>query len=293
MFDPSTFGQMVIGGLSRAMLYFMIASGFSLIFGLEEIVNFAHGSLFMVGAFLGYEILIHLGMDMVAFPLGLIIGALVAAVIGTFMEVGLLRKKFGEELNIILITIGVMYIIHYTAQAYYGTADMQMVRPSFLEGPLYIGSVLLAYKYKFFIIGLGLSVAGALKYLLDNTNLGLIIRAGIEDAAMTSALGADTKRTFTIVFAIGCALAGLAGASVVGLTAVNINIGLNYLFFAFAIVVIGGRGSFKGTFYAAIIAGLLYSAIEWYSPWPLQEASLFILMAVVLLTKPEGIGESL
>lgn len=293
MVDISVFGQMMVGGLSRAMLYFMIASGFSLIFGLEEIVNFAHGSLFMIGSFLGYEALAHLGVGVFALPLGLVLGAVVAAAIGTFMEVGLLRKKFGEELEIILITIGVMYIIHYSFQAFYGTVDMQMVRPSFLEGPLYIGSVLIAYKYKFFVIGLGLSVAVILKYFLDNTNLGLIVRAGIDDADMTSALGANIKRTFTIVFAIGCALAGLAGASVVGLTAVNVNIGLNYLFFAFAIVVIGGRGSFKGTFYAALIAGISYSAIEWFSPWPLQEASLFILMAVVLLLKPEGIGRAI
>ncbi len=288
------FSQMFFGGLWRAMLYFMIAAGFSLIFGLEEIVNFAHGSIFMVGGFASVEIFRFVGVQsMLALPAGMIVGVALAAIIGTFLEVGLLRKKFGEELNIILITIGAMYIIHYIVQAQYGTGDLnpQVLRPAFLEGPVEIFGFVLTYKYFVFVILLGFVVAGGLKYMLDNTNLGLIIRAGIDDADMTSALGANTKRTFTIVFAIGCALAGLTGSVMMGVTSVNVNLGLNYLFFAFAIVVIGGRGSFKGTFVASLVAGFVYSAVQVYSPYPVQEASLFVLMAIVLIGKPEGIGE--
>ncbi len=283
----STLVSAIIDGLALSMLYFMIASGFSLIFGLEDIVNFSHGSLFMLGAFISYEIVNVTG----SFYIGLLSATLTVAIIGAIIEMGLLRKKFGDEMGIILTTLGIMYIIHYGARLRYGAASSTYNKiPSYLEGTINAGPFILN-NYRLFIIILGLLMAAAVYLFLNKTNVGLIVRAGIEDTDMTEAMGANTKRTFTIVFAIGCALAGLGGAAAVGWVYASVDLGLNYLFFAFAIVVIGGLGSFKGSFYAALLAGITHELFAYYIPF-LAGPSLFVLMAAVLLLKPEGLGGS-
>lgn len=280
----ATLASALLDGLALSMLYFMIASGFSLIFGLEGIVNFAHGSLFMLGAFVSYELVAYTG----SFYLGLIAGALSMAALGILIETGLLRKKFGDETGIIMATLGIMYIIHYGALLRYGAASSTYLTiPSYLQGTTTPGPFILN-NYRIFIIVLGLIIAGSVYLFLNRTNVGLIVRAGIDDADMTQAMGANIKLTFTLVFAIGCALAGLGGAAAVGWVYASVDLGLDYLFFAFAIVVIGGLGSFKGTFYGSLMAGITHELFAYYIPF-LAGPSLFLLMAFILLVKPEGL----
>lgn len=281
----STLASALLDGLALSMLYFMIASGFSLIFGLEDIVNFAHGSLFMLGAFVGYEVVSLSG----SFYLGLLVAALAMAVVGVVIETGLLRRKFGDETATILLTLGVMYIIHYAALLRYGAASATYsTMPDYLQSTMTPGPFILN-NYRLFIIVIGLLIAGGVYLFLNKTNVGLIVRAGIDDLDMAEAMGANTRQTFTLVFAIGCALAGLGGAAAVGWVYASVDLGLNYLFYAFAIVVIGGLGSFKGTFYATLLAGVTHELFAYYLPF-LAGPSLFILMAIVLLVKPEGLG---
>lgn len=280
----STLASALIDGLALSMLYFMIASGFSLIFGLEDIVNFAHGSFFMLGAFVSYEVVSYTG----SFYLGLLAAGIAMAILAALIESGLLRRKFGNEMAIIMLTLGIMYIIHHGALLRYGAASSTYgTIPSYIQGTLKPGPIILN-KYRLFIIVLGFIIAGGVFLFLNRTNVGLIVRAGIDDVDMAKALGANTKRTFTLVFAIGSALAGLGGAAAVGWIYASVDLGLNYLFFAFAIVVIGGLGSFKGTFYAALLAGIIHELFAYYIPF-LAGPSLFILMAAVLLLKPEGL----
>lgn len=280
----------LLGGLSIAMLYFMIASGFSLIFGLERIVNFAHGSLFMLGAFLSYEVYNITS----SLALGVIVAGISMAVLGAVLERGLLKRKFGQELEIILLTIGFMYIIRKLALIQWGQYEYTYTNYWLLGKSLHIGDMSFPW-YRILIVILGFAIAISIKMLLDRTDLGLVVRAGINDVDMAEALGANTKRTFTIVFAIGCALAGIGGAAAVGWEDASVQLGLDYLFFAFAIVVIGGRGSFEGTFYAAVLAGVLYSMASWYiEPYVggTAQISIFVLMALILLLKPSGLGGS-
>lgn len=281
----STLASALIDGLALSMLYFMIASGFSLIFGLEGIVNFAHGSLFMLGAFVSYEVVSYTG----SFYFGLLAAGLSMAIIGAIIESGLLRRKFGNETAIIMTTLGIMYVIHYGALIRYGAASSTYRKiPTYLRGTLKPGGIILN-NYQLFIIVLGLIIAGAVFLFLNKTNVGLIVRAGIDDVDMAKALGANTRRTFTLVFAIGSALAGLGGAASVGWIYTSVDLGLSYLFFAFAIVVIGGLGSFKGTFYSALLAGVTHELFAYFLPF-LAGPSLFILMAAILLLKPEGLA---
>jgi len=154
------------------------------------------------------------------------------------------------------------------------------------------GTVTLAgaifYKYRLFLILVGFAIAGVMYLFLTRTKLGMIIRAGLDDIEMAEAMGANVKKAFTIMFAIGCAMAGLGGALLVPWLGVSSALGINYLFYAFAIIIIGGVGSFKGTLLASIIVGIIEELCMYYAPW-FAGASTFIVMLIVLLVKPGGL----
>lgn len=272
----------LIDGLALAMNLFMVASGFSLIFGLEGVANFAHGSLFMLGAFLGYETFVRTG----SFVVGLAAGGISIAVIGALIEAGMLRRRMGHHLAQILLTIGLLLVIDQLCWIEWGDVIYWWM-PEPLSGTITVAGILL-YKYRLFLIFLGFAVAGTVYLFLTYTKLGMIIRAGLDDIEMAEALGANVKRAFTTMFAIGCCLAGLGGAALVPWLAVSSTLGINYLFYAFAIVVIGGVGSFKGSFFGAILVGIIEQLCMYYAPW-FAGASTFIVMLVVLLAKPEGL----
>ena len=159
--------------------------------------------------------------------------------------------------------------------------------PESLAGTTLLTGILI-YKYRLFLIFFGFAVAVAMYIFFKYTKYGMVIRAGIDDKEMAEALGADVKRAFTIMFAIGCGLAGLGGAVLVPWLGVSPTLGVNYLFYAFAVVVIGGVGSFKGSFIGSIVIGVIEQLSMYYVPW-FAGASTFIVMLVVLSARPEGL----
>jgi branched-chain amino acid transport system permease protein len=236
----------------------------------------------MLGAFLGYEIFIRTGN----FIAGLAIVSFLIAILGGLIEIGLLRKLSRQHTAQILATLGLLFLIDQLCWIIWGDVIYWWM-PDLLAGTINLAGVIL-YKYRLFLIFLGLAVAGSVYLFLKYTKLGMVIRAGIDDTEMAKALGADVKLAFTIMFAIGCGLTGLGGAAIVPWLSASSTLGTNYLFYAFAIVVIGGVGSFKGSFFGSILVGIMEELCMYYAPW-FAGASTFIVMLVVLLVKPEGL----
>lgn len=272
----------LVDGLALGMTLFMVASGFSLIFGLLRIPNFSHGSLFMLGAFLGYETFVRTNN----FVLGLIVAAAAIGALGAIIERGLLRRYIGRELTLILLTIGLMLLLDRIVWLRWGDV-IYWWSPEYFIGTIEVAGFLF-YKYRLFLVGFGFALAILMHLFLKYSKLGIIVRAGLDDAEMVETLGIDVKRAFTFMFVIGCCLAGLGGACVVPWLSASSSLGQNYLLYAFAIVVIGGVGSFKGSFIASIIVGIAELFCMYFIPW-FAEASIFIVMLIVLLLKPEGV----
>jgi branched-chain amino acid transport system permease protein len=271
----------LVDGLALSMLLFMVASGFSLIFGLEGVLNFAHGSMFMLGAWFALETFLFTE----SLPAGLLVGSCSIACIGALLETSLLRRVFGNELAQILLTMGIFYIIHYLCVMHWGLSPFghQWV-PGYLSGTINETSI---EKYKVFLIAFGGVVFGAVSLFLKRTKFGLVVRGGVEDAEMVEALGVNVKRAFTIVFALGCGLAGLGGAVAVPWLGASTSLE-DYLLYAFAIVVIGGMGSFKGSFLGALLVGVTDKFLAYFCPG-LVGVDVFLIMLIVLLVKPEGL----
>lgn len=279
-----TFINLTLNGLSTGMMIFLLASGLSLIFGLMGVLNFAHGSLFMVGGYTGVVVFAHSG----SFTLALLTGMLAGMLVGWIVERLTVRRVYGNAIAQILITTGVMIVLNELVKAVFGPDIIATPVPPLLAGSWEIGSVILV-KYRLFTLAVGLVVAVVVHLLLTRTRLGMIVRAGVENPEMVQALGINIKRVFSLVFAFGAALAALGGVMMApALGAVNPDMGLQNQMLAFIVVVIGGMGSFLGSALGSILVGLAGA----YTAWFLPEASLavnVVLMAVVLLLRPNGL----
>lgn len=279
-----TFVNLTLSGLSTGMMIFLVASGLSLIFGLMGVLNFAHGSLFMVGGYTGVIVLARSG----SFALALLAGMLAGAMVGWAVERLTVRRVYGNPIAQILITTGVMIVLNETVKAVFGPDIIATPVPSLLAGSWGIGGIVIV-KYRLFTIAIGLVVAFAVHLILTRTRVGMIVRAGVENQEMVQVLGINIKRLFSLVFTFGAALAALGGvmmAPAVG--AVNPDMGIQNQMLAFIVVVIGGMGSFLGSALGSVLVGLAGA----YTAWFLPEASLavnVILMAVVLLLRPNGL----
>ncbi|KLU63176.1 high-affinity branched-chain amino acid transport system permease protein LivH [Peptococcaceae bacterium CEB3] len=279
-----TFVNLTVNGLSTGMMIFLLASGLSLIFGLMGVLNFAHGSLFMLGGYTGVVVFAHSG----SFILALVSAMLVGLLVGWVVERLTVRRVYGNAIAQILVTTGVMIVLNELVKAVFGPDIIATPVPPLLAGSWAIGSVILI-KYRLFTLAVGLVVAVAVHLLLTKTRLGMVVRAGVENPEMVQALGINIRQVFSLVFAFGAALAALGGvmmAPAVG--AVNPDMGLQNQMLAFIVVVIGGMGSFLGSALGSILVGLAGA----YTAWFLPEASLAVnvlLMAVVLLLRPNGL----
>ncbi|CAA7599406.1 Branched-chain amino acid transport system / permease component [Acididesulfobacillus acetoxydans] len=280
----ATFINLTVNGLSTGMMIFLLASGLSLIFGLMGVLNFAHGSLFMLGGYTGVVVFAHSG----SFILALVSAMLVGVSVGWVVERLTVRRVYGNAIAQILITTGVMIVLNELVKAVFGPDIIATPVPPLLAGSWAIGSVILI-KYRLFTLAVGLVVAVTVHLLLTKTRLGMVVRAGVENPEMVQALGINIRQVFSLVFAFGAALAALGGvmmAPAVG--AVNPDMGLQNQMLAFIVVVIGGMGSFLGSALGSILVGLAGA----YTAWFLPEASLAVnvlLMAVVLLLRPNGL----
>ena len=320
--------SITLQGLTMGMLFFLIASGLSLIFGLMDVLNFAHGSLFMVGAYValttfwllgGYpastiqaQQLGVLGFNTapvlipdtnLRFLIAMVVGTLSGLRVGALIEWGLIRPLYKRPIFQVLLTLGLVYVFAEVVKFIWGPAPLAMAKPALLQGTVDILGRAFPI-YNIFIILLGFVVMLVVYVILRRTRIGIIIRAGVEDREMVQALGINVRRVFTLVFAIGCALAAVGGVAAAPFLGVNLGLGAEIQLQAFIAVVIGGMGSFVGAAVGALLVGmarafgdqLVLSGIR--LPWmdevvrlspSIARASTVLIMALVLLIRPTGL----
>jgi branched-chain amino acid transport system permease protein len=280
-----------LGGLSRAATLFLVASGLSIIFGVTRIVNFAHGSFYMLGAYVAYTLSQFL-MGRLGAPLGfwtgIALAALAIGVLGVLMELVLLRRIYrAPELYQLLATFGVVLVVQDAALAIWGREDLLSPRAPGFRGAVEVFGERFP-QYHLLLICLGPVVLGALWLLFHRTRWGTLVRAATEDREMTGALGVNQRWLFTGAVFLGSTLAGLGGALQIPHEAVNLQMDINTIVEAFVVVVIGGMGSVTGAFLAALLVGEISAFGILIFPH-LTLVLTFLVMAVVLVIRPYGL----
>lgn len=274
----------LLNGLQLAMLLFLLSVGLSVVFGLMRFVNLAHGTLFMLGAFVGLSTAEATG----SFWLALVAGTLASAVVGGLLYLGLLRRLQAESpLKQVLVTFGLIFIGLEAARMIWGDYAARLPGPAMLAGSSEVFGVVYP-TYRLFVIALGLVVAAVLYFGLERTRIGAIVRAGVDDRTMTAALGIDIGRVFFAVFVLGCGLAGLAGVVAGPVLSVYAGMDMGVLILALVVVVIGGPGSLKGAFVGAVLVGMVETFGQVWLP-EVAGMLLYGLMAAVLALRPQGL----
>ena len=270
------------------MFLFLIASGLSLIFGVLRVLNFAHGSFYMIGAYLAWQVVQWVGTGGGRFWLAVLGAAIGIAILGGVVERLLLRHLYGkEELYQLLFTYALVLIISDAAKVLWGTQQQSVSRPPGLEGSFRLFDTVIPW-YNLFILLLGPTIAFVFWLVLNRTRAGRLIRAAALDREMLGALGVNVSRLYTGVFVIGSFLAGLGGALVTPVKTIVPGMDVEIIVEAFIVVVIGGLGSFWGTFLGALIYGQVLSFGILIFP-RFSIFSVFALMAVVLIIRPWGL----
>lgn len=285
----------IFNGVTVAGLYFLVASGFTLVFGLMRNVNLAHGSLYLFGAYIGYDVADWSG----SWLLGVAAGFLGAAIAGVLMQVFVFRRMEGDDLRQTLVTIGISIVGADLMLAFWSGNTYQFTIPAWIDGavatPIVTAvksngtSVVMMYPlYRLVVLAAAVAIGIALWLLLNRTRIGMMIRAGVDDRAMLAANGVNVHMVFAIVFAIGAGLAGFAG--VVGGTALSIAPGedVRYLLASLVVVIVGGMGSITGAAIGALIIGLAEQIGLAYFP-TYGVVLTFVIMVVVLAVRPQGI----
>jgi len=281
------FGQF-LGGLTTAMFLFLIASGLSLVFGVMRVLNFAHGSFYMIGAYLAWQVVHWLTPALFGFWVAVLAASLGVALLGAIIERLLLRHLYGrEELYQLLFTYALVLILGDAAKAAWGTQQLSVSRPPLLAGGLDIfGATLPTYNLLIMLIGPAIAIAGWLA--LARTTGGRMVRAAALDREMLGALGADVGAIYTGMFVVSSFLAGLSGALVTPIQSIVPGMDVEIIVDAFIVVVIGGLGSFWGTFWGSVIYGQVLSFGILVFP-SFSIFSVFALMAVILIVRPWGL----
>jgi branched-subunit amino acid ABC-type transport system permease component len=281
------FGQF-LGGLTTAMFLFLIASGLSLVFGVMRVLNFAHGSFYMVGAYLAWQSVHWLSPMLHSFWLAALAAALGVALLGGIIERLLLRRIYGrEELYQLLLTYALVLILGDAAKALWGTQQLSVSRPPELAGGIEMfGTTLPIYNLFIMLTGVAIAVIGWL--VLARSPAGRMVRAAALDREMLSALGANVGALYTGMFVVSSFLAGLSGALITPIQSIVPGMDVEIIVEAFIVVVIGGLGSFWGTFWGSIIYGQVLSFGILILP-SFSLFSVFALMAVILIVRPWGL----
>lgn len=288
MLDPGFLVAQSVSGLTAAMFLFIVASGLSLVFGVLRVLNFAHGSFYMLGAYMAWQFMHWLGGLFGSFWVAVVAAAATVSLLGGVIERLLLRHLYGrEDLYQLLFTYALVLILGDAAKLLWGTQQLTVPRPPGLAGGLSLFGVVMPY-YNLFIILLGPAVALACWLLLSRTATGRMIRAAAYDREMLSALGADVGRLYTLMFMAGAFLAGLGGALVTPVRSIVPGMDVDIIVEAFIVVVIGGLGSFWGTFLGAIIFGQVLAFGILVLPG-FSIFAVFLLMALVLVLRPAGL----
>lgn len=275
----------ILNGLQYGLLLFLISSGLTLIFGVMGVINLAHGSLFMIGAYLAYA------LTSASVPLWLALGAAVLGglALGAALEQALFRHfRDRAHLDQVLLTFALILLFEEARAALMGNQYHAVAVPAALDFSVPVVGGFGYSAYRLAVLMACLLVAGAMVLFVERTRIGATIRAAAEDPTMVAALGLDARRTHTLVFAAGTALAMLAGALAAPLHSVYPRMGDGFLILSFVVVVIGGLGSITGAFWAALLIGLIDTLGKAYAP-QIAGLAVFAMMALVLLWRPSGL----
>jgi len=292
----------LLNGVQLGLLLFLVASGLTLVFGILDFVNLAHGALYMLGAFICAWLTLAIGN----FLLAIVIAVPVTALVGFVVERTVARPLYERDhLDQVLATFGLILVIDTSVHLIFGPEGIAVPLPGWLEGQLDFGANIILPVYRLLIIGVGLLTAGGLFWIVTYTRVGMLIRAGASNRTMVSALGVDIQTLFAFVFALGAALAGLAGMLISPITEASIGMGNNIIITAFVVIIVGGIGSMKGAFIGALLIGLIdtlgrafldtifalfMSAAAAETSAPAVSAMLiYIIMAAVLAIRPQGL----
>jgi branched-chain amino acid transport system permease protein len=292
----TTFVAITVSALALGAVYFLIASGLSLIYGLMDVLNFAHGVFLTLGAYAGWAVAQHMPQHGASFAVTALAAAAAGAAVGCGTELLLIRPLYGKPVSQILVTIGLDLALVGLLLGGFGSSSRSVPVPAWVTAVTAIGPERIP-NGDFVAVGVGLAVLAGLTWFLRHTRYGIIIRAGAENRDMVRALGIDVGRAFTLVFAIGGAAAGLAGllnSVVFSSGLVDPTQGDQLLIFAFIVVVIGGLGSLTGSAIAAVVVGLVQVYVTFYAGSggglaQLGNMSVVLVLAVVLLVRPRGL----
>lgn len=294
--------EQLLNGLQLGVMLFLMAAGLTLIFGVMGLINLAHGSLYMIGAFACATVAAATG----SFWIGLIASLAAAAGVGAIIEVAVIRRLYDRDhLDQVLATFALILILSEGARWLFGSFPLYLDIPPLLQGAVPLPGGGQYQLYRLAIIGVGIAVAVGLYLLISRTRLGMRIRAGESDREMIAALGVDIGTLYTVVFALGAALAGLAGALVGALQSVQVGMGEPVLILAFVVIVIGGIGSIKGALVGAVIVGVVDTMGRFLLPsmlaltMPASQATtigaalasmlIYVVMALILAFRPSGL----
>lgn len=277
-----------LSGITTAIFLFLVASGLSLVFGVLRVLNFAHGTFYMLGAYIAWQMVDWIGPSRQGFWPAALLAASSIALLGLVVERLMFRHLYGkEELYQLLFTYALVLILGDVAKIVWGTQQLSVSRPPVLDGTIHVFGTPLP-EYNLFIMIIGTSIAVGFWLILTRTSVGRMIRAAAMDREMLGALGANVGWLYTGVFVVSCFLAGLAGALVTPIRSIVPGMDVEIIVEAFIVVVIGGLGSFWGTFLGALIYGQVLSFGILIFP-RFSIFSVFALMAVILIVRPWGL----
>ncbi|MCI2807640.1 branched-chain amino acid ABC transporter permease [Eoetvoesiella caeni] len=300
--DSSLLADLVLNGLQFGLMLFLLAAGLTLVFGIMDFINLAHGSLYMIGAYFTASFTLLTG----SFWLGLLLSVAATVVVGIVLEVLVFRRLYHRNhMSQVLATFALILIFNESARLIWGEQPLRLSTPDILSQPIQLWSGFDYSSFRLFIIGTGLAVAALLYFIVTKTRIGMLVRAGASNREMATAMGANIKLIFTSLFAVGAALCAIAGALLGSILSVQVGMGESILILAFVVIVVGGIGSIRG----ALIGSLLVGGVDTISRTVLpplfrsfmspEAASnlgpalasilIYVLMAGVLFFKPEGL----
>jgi branched-chain amino acid transport system permease protein len=296
------FFEQCLNGIQFGLLLFLLAAGLTLVFGIMDLVNLAHGSLYMVGAYLAAFFAAKLG----SFVLALFLSLGSVLLLGILLELLVMRRLYARDhLDHVLATVGLILFFNEAVRLIWGAAGLTLAVPGFLTGFVKLTDDLSYPLYRLAIIVVGLLVAAFLYVLVQHTRVGMLIRAGASNRKIVAAMGINIKLLFTLVFGLGTSLAALAGVMVAPILTVQTGMGENILILALVVIVIGGIGSVRGAFFAALLVGLIDTVGRAFLPEilrlglspaaasaaapALSAMLIYLLMAVFLVVRPEGL----
>ncbi len=291
-----------LNGLQFGLMLFLLAAGLTLVFGIMDMINLAHGSIYMIGAYLIASMALASG----SFWLGLALGIAATAAIGALLELTVLRRLYQRDhLSQVLGTFAILLMSNEVVRMVWGSQPIALNPPAALAGPVELLPGFSYPAYRLFIIAVGLAAAGLLYLMVTRTRLGMQVRAGASNREMALAMGVDVRRLFTLVFAMGASLCALAGGMLGPLLAVQVGMGESILILAFVVIVIGGIGSIRGALLGALLVGVVDTAGRTLIPYVFERIMgpdlaanagpavaailIYVLMAAVLFFKPQGL----